>query len=236
VFIRLGQHASSWGQGRLFTESNLMAGSEEDFSLRASLPALLNGVSAIVLAKNNAASYKDLYYAGKAELVVWNTFLSLGAKYREADGLKGLLSVKKVILGTDILSDFVLTLDAGFEPEYMLLGGFFKEWERIKLYGEYLGKLDKPKSFEHYIGLVLGYKNIFGSTFNLGLDFRHEFQGNSGYITSALVWKPWKYITASLALPVVYGPADSYYVKPENPDPAGRRLALLFGLEMKVNF
>ncbi len=236
IFIRLGQHASSWGQGRIFTESNLMADSEAAFSLRASLPALLNGVSAIVLAKNNAASYKDLYYAGKAELVVWNTLLSLGAKYREEVGLKGLLSVKKVILGTDILADFVLSWDTRPEPEYMLLGGFFKEWERIKLYGEYLGKLDTTGSFRHNIAMVFGYKKILGSVFNLGLDYRHEFQENSGYITSALVWKPWKYITASLTMPVVYGPAGSYYVKSKNPDPAGRRLALLFGLEMQVNF
>lgn len=236
VFIRFGQHGSTWGQGRLFTESNLMAGSEAAFSLRASLPAFLNGVSAIVLAENNAASYKDLYYAGKAELVAWNTLLSLGAKYREEVGLKGLLSVKKVILGTDILADFLLSWDTRFEPEYMLLGGFFREWERIKLYGEYLGKLDRQRNFEQHIGLVLGYKKILGSVFNLGLDLRHEFSENSGYITSALVWKPWKYITVSLALPVVYGPSGSYYVKSENPDPAGRRLALLFGLEMKVSF
>lgn len=243
IFIRLGQHSTSWGQGKIFTNSNLMADSAGNFSFRAGMPAVLNGIQALILAKQTIDYYKDLIYAAKVDAVFWNTYFSLGARYQADEGIKGLFSIKKVVFGTDLLSDVTISQEGteldSTEFDFTALAGFFREWDSLKLYGEYLGKGHVGQSVEGYeqkIGLDFGYKHIFGSGFNYGLEYRHEFKDNSGYIINALAWKPWKYITATLALPLVYGPTGAFYVTEGNPDLAKRRIALLFGLEMKVNF
>lgn len=236
VFIRMGQHGMAWGQGRLFEGiTNLMSDAGGMFSLRASLPALLSGVSAVALLPPGATSYQQLAYAAKADLVFLETLLSLGVRYQKDSGPSALVSVKRTIWGVDILADAALRYtETSWNPR--ILAGFFKEWERAKLYGEYYYDGTAQPGLDHTAGLAFGYKDVLGTPLDLGLKWFHAFLDHSGSATAALVWKPWKYITAIVALPVAYGPDGGRYVAASNPDAAKRRLALLFGLEMKVSF
>ncbi|MBN2874798.1 MAG: hypothetical protein JXM71_06865 [Spirochaetales bacterium] len=237
VFIRMGTHSITWGQARLFEGvTNLMADAATDFSLRASLPTVLGGVSVIGLVNKDATtSYTQVCYAAKADEVLWNTMLSVGARYQLDEGLNALLSVKKVLWGVDLLADTVIHYDdASFYPK--VLAGFFKEWPDVKLYGEYYYDGSASIGLDHVTGLACGFNNIAGTPLDLGLQWIHAFIDGSGSATAGLTWKPWKYITATLALPVAYGADGSRYVTTSNSDPARRRLAMVFGLEMAVSF
>jgi hypothetical protein len=243
VFIRLGKHGMAWGQARLFKDvsdngvTDLMADAAAGYSLRANLPTIMDGISLISLINQpDASSYTQIVYAGKADKVLLGTMFSLGARYQIDEGVNALLSVKRVVLGIDLLADAIVHYDAdSLYPK--VLAGFFKEWPRVKLYGEYYYNGAVAGDMDHSAGLAWGFNNIAGTPVDLGLRWIHTLYDSSGSVIAGLTWKPWKYITASLALPVAYGPDGSRYVSTTyNEDVAMRRLVLAFGLEMAVSF
>lgn len=241
VFFRMGKHGITWGQGRLFEGmTNIMGDTATGFTLRASLPTLLDGVSAIGLLKNGyfesgtLASYKEICYAVKADQVLLGTLLSLGGRYQVDEGLNAMLSVKRTILGVDVLADLVLH-DSETARYHRFLAGFFKEWTDFKVYGEYYYTGAAAEVADHSAGLACGFNNVLGTPLDLGAQWIHAFIDGSGTVTTGLTWVPWKFITATIAVPVVYGDDGSRYVL-ANADPVKRRLALAFGLEMVVSF
>ncbi|OHD26343.1 MAG: hypothetical protein A2Y38_00145 [Spirochaetes bacterium GWB1_59_5] len=237
VFIRMGQHDITWGQARLFESiTDIMADAAEGFSLRANLPTVMGGVSVIGMTnRSGITSYRQIVYAAKVDEVVLETMLSLGVRYQVHEGLNALLSVKRVLWGVDLLSDVVVHYDeSSMYPR--VLAGFFKEWPEVRLYGEYYYDGSVSGGVDHTAGLVCGFNNIAGTPLDLGLQWMHAFIDNSGSATAGLTWKPWKYITATLALPVAYGADDSRYVTTSNSDIANRRIVLVFGIEMSVSF
>jgi len=237
VFIRMGKHNIAWGQARLFEGvTNLMSDAAAGFSLRANLPTVLNGVSVVgMINQPDVTSYQQIVYAAKADEVLLGTMLSLGARYQIAEGLNALVSIKRVVWGLDLLVDTVVHYDAiSLYPR--VLAGFFKEWPEVKLYGEYYYDGATAGSADHTAGLACGFNDIAGTPLDLGLQWIHTFYDASGSATAGLTWKPWKYLTATLALPIAYGPDGSRYVTTSNADVADRRLALVFGLAMEVSF
>jgi len=241
VFIRMGKHGITWGQGRLFSGStNIMSDTATGFALRASLPTLLDGVSAIGLLKadyfesGTLASYKQIGYAVKADKILFGTLLSLGGRYQVDEGVNALFSAKRTILGVDLLADVVLH-DIGTAQYYQVLAGFFKEWTNFKLYGEYYYNGATTGGADHSAALACGFNNVFGTPLDLGAQWIHAFMDGSGTVTTGLTWVPWKFITAKVGVPVVYGADASRYVT-GNADPGKRRVALALGLEMAVSF
>ncbi len=210
VFVRVGQFLSSWGQGRLFTPGDLLANSADGFSLRLSAPTVLNGVSAYAFGSGTVESYGDLSYAAKADAIILDTLLSAGILYRYADGYKGLLSIKRVVWKTDLLADMV-----GFYQDDIFscegVGGFFREWNDLRLYGEYHIKADEHRVLDQQFGLAVGQKNIAGTPIDIGLRWLHSIADGSGTLLAALSWSPWKYVTATIGVPYMYGAAGSYY-------------------------
>jgi hypothetical protein len=237
VFVRLGKHDMTWGQAHLFDGvTDLLEDAVDGYSIRANLPTILDGISLISLINQpDLTSYRQLVYAAKADQVLLGTMLSLGARYQIDEGLNALLSVKRVVWGIDLLADAVVHYDAdSLYPR--VLAGFFKEWPDVKLYGEYYFNGTVEGNMDHSAGLACGFNNIMGAPIDLGLRWIHTLYDSSGSVIAGLAWKPWKYITATLALPIAYGPDGSRYVTINNDDDAKRRLALAFGLEMAVSF
>lgn len=210
VFVRVGEFLSSWGQGRLFTPGDLLANSADGFSLRLSAPTVLNGVSAYAFGSGTVESYGDLSYAAKADAILFDTLFSAGILYRYADGYKALLSIKKVVWKTDLLVDMIGVYhdDAA---SYECVGGFFREWNDLKLYGEYYIKGDGHGLSDQQAGLAIGQKNIAGTPIDVGVRWLHSIADGSGTVLAALSWSPWKYVTATIGLPYMYGAAGSYY-------------------------
>jgi hypothetical protein len=241
TFIRLGRHAMTWGQGRLFEAvTNIMADSGSAYSLRISQPTWLNGVSGIALIKGGyfesgvGASYRQVCYAVKLDEIIGGTLVSLGARYQVTEGINSLLSIKKVVLGVDILADVAVRYDDELWSPQVLVG-FFKEWQDLKAYGEYYYSGTVGFQGEHKAGLAVGYNNVGDSAVDVGAQLVHYFNDHSGTATAVVTWTPWKYITATVGLPVVYGAEGSRAVL-QNTDAAKRRLLVAFGLEMNVSF
>jgi len=242
VFIRMGKYSIVWGQGRLFEGiTNLMADSTSGFAFRAGFPTVLDGFSAVVLFKETYfessldASYRELCFSAKADKILWGTLLSLGGRYQVDEGINAILSIKRTVLGVDLLADLVFH-DSEALRYGRVLAGFFKEWNDIKVYGEYYFDGSELSGTDHTAGLACGFNNVAGTPLDVGLQWLHAFIDDSGSATAGVTWKPWKYITATVALPVAYGPEGSRYVTTYNDDIAKRRLALIFGLEMVVSF
>jgi len=241
VFIRMGKHSITWGQGRLFEAiTNIMSDTVSGFALRASLPTLADGVSAIGLIKNGyflsdkLASYKEICYAIKADQVLLDTMISLGGRYQVDEGLNAILSLKRTYFGIDLLADVVFFERSAVRYQ-RVLAGFFKEWTNFKVYGEYYYSGAIAGNADHSTGLACGFNNVFGTPIDAGAQWIHAFVDGSGSVTAGITWVPWKFITATIALPVVYGDEGSRYMV-ANADPVKRRAALAFGLEMAVSF
>lgn len=237
VFVRLGKHDIAWGQARLFEGyTDLMADAIEGFSLRASMPTWLDGVSALVLVNDEEVfSYRQVTYAGKAELILLGGMLSVGARWQIDAGLDALVSLKKVAWHTDLFAD--IEYHGAADSRYAkVLAGFYREWDDLKLYGEYWYDGSNPSYFDQTFGVAFGYNNLGATTIDLGLQWIHTFVDNSGIATAGITWKPWKFIEATIAVPVAYGADASRYATSYNTDPGKRRIALVFGLEMDVSF
>ncbi|GAB1484361.1 hypothetical protein MASR2M78_31790 [Treponema sp.] len=240
AFFRVGKHTISWGQGRLFTPGNPMSGSEEGSAFRASFPTVLSGLSAVALAQNSyfadpaSPSYREIAFGAIADEVLLGSLVSTAFRYRGAEGFQGLFSLKRTILSTDLLCDIVYR-KSETSRNFALLAGFFREWKDFKLYGEYQYEGATPGGRDHSFGLAAGLNNVFGTTFDVGSQWLHTLQDDSGSLTLGLTWNPWSHIKASVAVPLTYGKDGSRYIL-DNEDPSKRRLALILLLELSGSF
>lgn len=241
AYFRIGKHRVKWGQGRIFTPGDLVAESEDGVTVRATLPTVLDGVSFVSFYddsfKENEENLngQDLAYGMIADKTFGSINLSSGLRVRKGEKLKTLNSFKTVLFGTDLFSDLVLHIDENNKPLFEVLGGFFREWTDFKLYGEYWFDGSDENYNDHNIGLAAGYKNIFTTSLDLGIEWQHAFIDDSGSILTVLQWNPWKNIKASIGLPLIYGGDDSRYVK-DNDSPVDSRAACVFFLELTSSF
>ena len=242
AFIRAGKFGMRWGQGRLFSPGNLMDGSRDGTAFRASFPTLLDGVSIVALANDDFAgedgrlSGKDLAGAGIADKVIGGVQLTAAARYQREEGLKALGSFKTVLWRIDLFSDFVFHDNDRDGRDFEVLAGFFREWEDFLLYGEYYYDNRTEGNMDHKIGLAAGYKDIFGSPFDFGIEWKHAFYDNSGRILPGIAWSPWRHIKAMAGVPVYYGGDKSRFVDEEDVFSGKRRLSLAFALELSTSF
>ncbi|MFA6508724.1 MAG: hypothetical protein WCT14_21675, partial [Treponemataceae bacterium] len=222
TFIRFGKHTISWGQGRLYVPGNLMSDSAAGIALRVSFPTLLSGISLIALAQDKffttagTPSYKEVAYGAITDLVVAGIRATVGVRYRgpggiaPAESLRLLGSLKTTVFKTDLLCDFVFRENLG-NPAWTVLGGFYREWEDIKLYGEYqYDGNGRDGLTEQKAGLAFGINNIFGSGADLGFKWLHSFFKDWGGFVTGITFSPWKYLKATIAVPVIYGTSGPY--------------------------
>ncbi len=234
IFIRLGHHTMSWGQGRLFNPGNFMSDSSSSLSMRAVIPSWLSGVSFSALAYDSIKSYKQLAAALKTDIVIGNLLVSPGLKYRDVDGLKGLLSLKTTVWHVDLLLDSIITYKES-AVSYAFLGGFFREWNNFVLYGEYYGKLEADSAYLQDVGLVMAFNNIFGTSMDCALKWFHCISDSSGSVLGGITWTPWKLIKISIGIPIYYGREDGIYIM-NNPDPSDRKISLALLVELAGSF
>ena len=232
LYARLGKHTIGWGQGRLFTEGNLMSDSNVSFNVRLSIPSW-SGLSFIVLTKG-AISYRQLVYAGKIDFVLADTLISPALRFNFDEGVSGLLSIKKVLFKTDFLIDAIASYTDSFQS-VTTVAGFFREWNDFKLYGEYRYCWNIDGSQSHDAALAAGIKKPFDMPFDLGAKVMHHFLDNSGTITLGYSQKIWPFVTLNFGIPIIYGSGSSYAVL-NNPDPGNRRIALVLSLKLSGSF
>ncbi|MBI9107228.1 MAG: hypothetical protein JEZ04_10845 [Spirochaetales bacterium] len=236
LYARMGKHYITWGQGRIFNPGNLMLDSGNNYNARVSFPSLA-GFTFMVLT-NGTTNYAQMVYGGKADFVIGDLLLSPALRYQLSEGLTGLLSLKQVLLKTDFFAD----VTAKYYDEFLsanVLAGFFREWEDIKLYGEYKYSWTLAGESRHDAGLVFGFKKPFGAPFDFAVQALHYFSSdlmsNSGSVTFGISQKIWPLVTMQIGLPIVYG-GDSSYAVINNADTSGRRIALILSLKLSGTF
>ncbi len=230
AYIRIGKYRVKWGQGRIFTPGDLVEESDDGVTVRATLPTVLDGLSVVsfydetFIGTDNKLSGEDLAYGFLADKTLGNMNFSAGARYRQGEKLRTLNSFKTVLFSTDLLSDIVIHFDEDEKPLFEVLGGFFKEWTDFRLYGEYCFDGSEENYDDHSMGLAAGYKNIFSTSLDFGIEWQHAFIDDSGSIITGVTWKPWKNVKASVGIPFIYGGNDSRYVD-DNDSPVDSRAA-----------
>lgn len=235
VFTRTGTFGMRWGQARIFTPGDFVEDSDEGLAVRASVPILLDGITAVTMAREeyfeseDLPGYRAVAYASKLDWVVGPVLSSLGGRWRGPEGAKGLFSTKTVLFSTDLLSDLVVYYDEEEDLAWGVVAGFYREIRDIQLYGEYYYDGRTEGGEDHNVGLTAGVRSILGSKWGIGLQWEHTFLDDSGRLVSGISWSPLEFITARLGVPWFYGEDGSRYVE-DNDDPQGRRLAV--GLEL----
>jgi len=256
AFFRMGKFPMKWGNGRLFTPGDLMVLSEKGLAFRANLPTVMDGVTFVSLANtyydtkpgSSFSMTDDLVNAILLEKIFGNVLFSLGAKshFKQNESTKALASIKTVVLKTDIFTDFILCYDIDNNPNFQTLAGFFREWEKLKIYGEYYfdGLVERNKG--HNIGLATGYKNIFSGPIDTGIEWRHAFVDNSGRVFPAISFSPWSLIKINFGIPILYGNDATRIIledrdedDKEDPNyymPSKRGLSFLFSVRLSYSF
>jgi len=237
VILRFGTFTTTWGQGRLYTPGDLMDNSEEGLSLRINFPMLLSGVSLIALAQSSffadtdSPSYTEIEYGALVDQVIGPVRVSAGARYRKmgnddpvlSKGLYLLGSVKTTAFGTDLLCDFVY---GSTEAVPIALFGFFRDWDSVKVYGEY--------ESDGKVGLALAVTRIFNTSVDFGIKWLHTLSTESGAVAAGISFSPFTHLRVQAALPFQYGDGandifDSDY-------PVTQRIGLVLLLRISTPF
>ena len=227
VDIRAGTFGTTWGHGRIFTLSNLMASSASDTTLRISFPLVLQGLSTYVTVNKayfsgTSPTVYEYAYGALLDHIIGNLRFTEAVRYQKAEGFGVLLSIQGTVLGVDLFADGVLRGHSSLES-YGFVGGLFKEINHTKFYGEYQFN---STGQDHQIGLVLVQKRLFAFPVDGGLQWQHSFVDGSGRFVPGLSWGAFPHMTIQAALPIVYGAAGSQYIN-NNEDPSKRRIMLV---------
>ena len=213
-FFRLGKFKMTWGQGRLFRPANFMEDSDDGTAFRMTMPNILDGVSLVSLYKkrvfrDDKKLHKgDLSFAGHADKTLGPINLSAAMIYNELDGQRYSGSVKTVILGTDLFADYVLNRSDEGDITHEALAGFYKEWEKVKFYGEYYYDGRIEDDIDHCVGLATDFDNLFGSPIGMGFKWLHSVTDNAGQFIGGFSISPWKHVKIRMAIPWQYGDKD----------------------------
>ncbi len=253
AFFRVGKFPMKWGQGRIFTPGDLMDESEDGVSVRAAFPTVMDGLTLVTLAnkyyQNNRKKQfgeHDLVAGGLIDKVFGNLYLSLGTRYQYYAGWNFLGSLKIVLFKIDFFTDMVL-LENKTEDDYDFetVAGFFREWDKFKIYGEYsYEKVHEISTNEyeygHNVGLAAGYKKIFSTSIDFAVEWRHTFYDNSGRVIPAISFYPWKFVRMNFGVPILYGDDTSRKILDDDDEydyiQENRGIYFVFSIKLSSSF
>ena len=87
----------------------------------------------------------------------------------------------------------------------------------------------------HAVSALVGFKNIFGTNIDVGVQWEHVFSDNSGVVIPAILFRPFDLMTITLGAPMYYGSATSD-IMTLNPDPLKRQVSLGLKLDISSSF
>ena len=241
-FFRLGKFKMTWGQGRLFRPANFMEDAEDGTAFRMTMPNVLDGVSFVSLYKKRPESPKDnrlhkgdLSFAGHADKTLGPINFSVAMLYNDLDGQKYSGSVKTVVLGTDLFADYVLNRSEEGDITHEALAGFYKEWDKIKIYGEYYYDGRIEDDIDHCVGLASDFNNLFGSPIGMSFKWLHSITDEAGQFIGGFSISPWKHVKIHAAVPWQYGDKEldkDFYEE----FPIDSKLAFTLFVELSAGF
>ncbi len=218
LFFRIGKQVITWGNGRIYDDTNLTAGAEYGYSFKLTVPVSQAAFTAVVMDQpdwryGDTAGANDLNYAGQMTLPVGPVeFLAMGivpsAKRRsEGTPVKGVLGAKTTIWSVDYFHESLVNR----LKQYTALSGFFKEWSdpNIQFYGEHRYKYGPDIPTDHQTSLNLLWKKFFHPQLDVGVRWNHAWRDNSGFVIPGMKLKTLPNLTVGVALPAYYGNSTS---------------------------
>jgi hypothetical protein len=142
----------------------------------------------------------------------------------------------------------VLSYDNGSGLDFQSVAGFFREWERLRIYGEYYFNGITYGNKDHNVGMLVGYRNIFSSPVDVGVEWRHAFIDNSGRVIPAISFAPWPLIRMDFGIPILYGSdetriglfdddtGDRFEDRHQEHIPTQRGISFLFSIRLSTSF
>lgn len=234
---------------------------KDSIALKITVPFGVSGVTGLVLARNGYfddpghPGFRELGYGGLLDLSFAAGEIVLGTFYQQDLRPRAFISAKTSLWSVDVFAEAL----ASFNPtdwgspnlseslEFAAGGGFI--WEgfesRVVVTGEYLYNgerselnaedtdLSLPQG--HTIMLGLGVKNFPFRKTKTGLQWKHNFSDRSGTVIPGLTVDAFPHLSLSLAIPLVYGPDEGYFIV-ENPDVRDRRLTVALLATLKGSF
>ncbi len=153
-FFRIGKQAITWGNGRIYSDTNLTSGAEGGYAFKLTVPVSTAAFTAVVMDQpawryTSEPGAADLSYAAQLTLPVGGVEFLLEALYpsqKRRDGgfaPRGVVGAKTTLWSVDLFHESMLTT----RREYVALSGFFKEWgdPKIQLYGEHRVRVTLPE-------------------------------------------------------------------------------------------
>jgi len=244
-FFRIGKQIITWGNGRIYDDTNLTLDAEDGYSFKLTVPVSTATLTAVVMdqpawryTENPGA--EDLNYAGQLTVPVAGIeFLFSGlyaSKRRRDSGFthRGIVGLKTTLFTVDLFHESLLDT----EKQYTALSGFFKEWSnpRIQLYGEhrYITGPDLPN--DHQTSLNFLWRGFPHSKLDLGFRWNHAWRDNSGYVVPGLKWNnPAPNLTLAFAMPIYYGEPDSVIAPEFSDDVDSQFRKLSFGAQASLS-
>lgn len=218
LFFRVGKQTITWGNGRIYDDTNLTAGAENGYSFKLTVPVSQAAFTAVVMDQpawryTDTAGAQDLNYAGQMTLPIGPVEFLAMALYpsarRRAEGTpaKGILGVKTTVLSVDYFHESLVNR----QKQYTALSGFFKEWSdpQIQFYGEHRYRFGPDIPTDHQTSLNLLWKKFYHPQLDVGVRWNQAWRDNSGFVIPGLKLKTLPNLTMGFALPLYYGNNDS---------------------------
>jgi hypothetical protein len=172
------------------------------------------------------------------------TEVSIGGYYQKYLAPRGLLAVESSFFGIDARAEAIIAETPSQGVVVSWLGNIY--WEqtdwKFHLIGEYIYNAEASQAYindaepgypsGHAMALLAGFKEIFGSKFDIGVKWEHAFLDNSGIVTPGIQFKPLEHITFTFGFSIYYGVASGEMMI-VNLDPLKRQTS--FGIKLDIS-
>ena len=246
IFFRVGKQKNAWGNGRIFTFTDLIT---EDgglgLTVKAYAPIGGGGLTVALLERSAfhpATDYpglSTLAYLGKADFRIGPVEVQTSGRYREAEGFRATAALKTSTLGFELFHESLIASPDLKALAYSAVSGFYRECRDIglKVYGEHAYKDGSEAGAGHRAALaaVMDLFSRPGFRARAGFSWEHAFADSSGEAIPAILLEPAPYLSLKLGMPLLYGADGSYYVT-ESEDPTKRRVSFAVAATITASY
>jgi hypothetical protein len=236
VFFRAGKQTINWGVGYFFSPADLLNVTEidpEDPEAELEGPVAVK-IQAPIGAHNlylytvfeDAARIEEVALAPKAEFVVGDSEIGLGAFYRAGDPPAAMTTLTTSLLDFDIFAEGIVSYDERLLPSATagLSYSFSDDLDRfnVSVSAQYMYNGEGADNEQHYGAANTRWTDMFASDFTFGCFWVANLADGSGTITPFLSWSPIEELEIAVEASCAYGAAGDEYT----PTPAGDTITL----------
>jgi hypothetical protein len=231
VFFRAGKQTINWGVGYFFSPADLLNVTEidpEDPEAELEGPVAVK-IQAPLGAHNlylytvfeEAARIEEVALASKAEFVVGDSEIGLGAFYRAGDPPAAMTTLTTSLLDFDILTEGIVRYDERLLPS-ATAGSSYSfsddlDYFNVSVFVQYMYNGEGANNEQHYGAANASWTDMFDSDFTLGCFWIGNLADGSGMIAPSLSWSPIEELEIAVEASYAYGAAGDEYT----PTPAG---------------